>query len=95
MRECSALALNKLKAVEIDEPVKRDLFARLVLRLVQDDNAIVRGYASEIVTSRWTSGATLNDRKGVEAILIDVGPLRLDRESAEFSRSIIVLYRLV
>lgn len=96
LRENAAIALLKLSALEkFEDPTKHNLFSRLTLRLVQDDNPTVRGYAEEIIARRWTSGKSLGERTGVEAVLRDVGASALHALEEEFSALLFSISRVI
>lgn len=88
-RESSAEALLQL-APAFSAPalsLHRDHYARLVLRLVQDDDPSVREFAAEVIAAHWTVGVKLTDRKAVEIVLADVGCASLALQEAELRTS--------
>lgn len=80
-RESAALALREIR---VPTTVKTDRFARLLLRLLQDDDPTVREYASDIVSRDWTRGVSVTERRSVELILAEVGPTKLELVKEEF-----------
>lgn len=79
-REAAALALRELRT---PSAVKSDLFARLLLRVLQDDDVTVREYAGEVVTREWSNGLLVSDRRSVELVLETAGPTPLEQSRSE------------
>lgn len=74
-REASVRALKELiRPFALDQ---QELFGRLVLRLLQDDDPTVRSIAEEIVEAKFSGGVPLADRPAVEVVLGSVGPASL------------------
>ncbi|SGZ26074.1 BQ5605_C024g09829 [Microbotryum silenes-dioicae] len=89
-REASAYALAELRLPQI---VQSDLFARLLLRLVQDDDTTVREYASTIVTREWSDGFAQTERRCIESILRTAGPTKLRHTKEEIEAELALLSR--
>ncbi|KAK4700043.1 thyroid adenoma-associated protein, partial [Phenoliferia sp. Uapishka_3] len=74
-REASVRALRELaRPIPLSQS---ELFTRLVLRLLQDDDPTVRAFAEEIVEAKFSGGVPLADRPATEIVLAQVGPAPL------------------
>lgn len=84
-----------MRELRTPSAVKSQLFARLLLRLLQDDDVTVREYAGEVVTREWSEGLLVSDRRGVEMVLSSAGPTRFEQyrsEFGEFSMALLLPY---
>ncbi|KAK4051970.1 hypothetical protein OIO90_004500 [Microbotryomycetes sp. JL221] len=80
-RESSVKALYNISSTKV---VKSDLFGRLVLRLLQDDDVTVRQVANDIVARWWTNNVGVCERVAVKSVLDTVGEPGFDQTSDEF-----------
>ncbi|KAI5474356.1 DNA polymerase gamma subunit 1 [Pseudohyphozyma bogoriensis] len=70
-REAAAQALGFLDLPSIASTPE---YARALLRLLQDDDPTVRGFAAQVATRNWSEGVLVTDRKNVELVLRSVAP---------------------
>lgn len=89
-RESCAAALLRLQpffasatSSSSSRPASFDKFARLTLRLIQDDDPTVRTVASEVVAVQWTQRVHIVDDLALSAVLADIGPPPLDEQRQE------------
>lgn len=80
-----------MRELHTPSAVKSDLFARLLLRLLQDDDVTVREYALEVVTREWSEGLLVSDRRSVEMVLKSAGPTSLEQYRPEFGALVFAL----
>ncbi|SCV70448.1 BQ2448_1842 [Microbotryum intermedium] len=85
-------AAELLETIRVTSDVyESDLFARLLLRLVQDDDTTVREYASAIVTRGWSDGFAQTERRCIESILRTAGPTTLQHSREEIEAELALL----
>lgn len=94
-RESSAQSLLQLAPLSAESNSVLDPFARLVLRLAQDDDPTVRSYAADVIAKQWAGGLRLTEQKAVEMVMMDVGATSLILQAEELSKYYQTKYELL